>query len=157
MRDCHSLPFVADRTAAGSPVRFLLDIRDTPLSVDECLEFVADPGAGGTTLFVGAVRDDDGGRSVAKLAYSAHPTALDELRKIAEEIASTVPVVAIAALHRTGELGIGGVAVIVAVSAVHRGEAFDAGRLLIDRLKHEVPIWKHQTFSDGTDEWVAAC
>jgi molybdopterin synthase catalytic subunit len=148
---------VADHLVTGSPVRFLLDIRDTPLSADECLEFVADPGAGGTTLFVGAVRDDDGGRSVTKLAYSAHPTALKELRTIAEEVAAAVPVVAVAAVHRTGELGIGGVAVIVAVSAVHRGEAFDAARMLIDRLKHEVPIWKHQTFSDGTDEWVAAC
>jgi molybdopterin synthase catalytic subunit len=148
---------VADHQGAGSPVRFLLDIRDTPLSADECLEFVADPGAGGTTLFVGAVRDDDGGRSVTKLAYSAHPSALDALRTIAEEVTAAVPVVAVAALHRTGELGIGGIAVIVAVSAVHRGEAFDAARMLIDRLKHEVPIWKHQTFSDGTDEWVAAC
>jgi molybdopterin synthase catalytic subunit len=148
---------VVDHSGAGSAVRFLLDIRDTPLSADECLEFVADPGAGGTTLFLGTVRDDDDGRSVTKLAYSAHPTALNELRTIAEAVAAAVPVVAVAAVHRTGELGIGAVAVIVAVSAVHRGEAFDAARMLIDRLKHEVPIWKHQTFSDGTDEWVAAC
>ena len=95
---------MADRPAAASPVRFLLDIRDTPLSADECLEFVTDPSAGGTTLFLGAVRDDDGGRSVAKLAYSAHPTALAELRRIAEEVAAAVPVVAMAAIHRTGEL-----------------------------------------------------
>jgi molybdopterin synthase catalytic subunit len=148
---------VADHPGTVSPVRFLLDIRDTLLSADECLGFVADPAAGGTTVFVGAVRNDDDGRSVTKLAYSAHPTALNELRRIAEEVAASVPVVAVAAVHRTGELGIGGVAVIVAVSAVHRGEAFDAARMLIDRLKHEVPIWKHQTFSDGTDEWVAAC
>lgn len=140
-----------------APVRFLLDIRTSTLSADECLAFVADPSAGGITLFVGAVRDDDGGRRVERLAYSAHPTALEELRRIAHEVAETVPVVAIAAVHRTGDLGIGGVAVIVAVSAVHRGEAFDAGRLLIDRIKHEVPLWKHQTFVDGTDEWVAAC
>lgn len=146
-----------DHAADETRVRFLLDIRDTPLSADECLAFVEDPSAGGTTLFVGAVRDDDGGRSVERLAYSAHPTALEELDKIAREVAAAVSVVAVAAVHRTGELGIGGVAVIVAVSAVHRGEAFEASRMLIDRLKHEVPIWKHQTFSDGTDEWVAAC
>jgi molybdopterin synthase catalytic subunit len=148
---------VGHRTADGTPVRFLLDIRDSALSADECLAFVADPSAGGTTLFVGAVRDDDAGRGVDRLAYSAHPTALEELSKIAREVAQAVPVVAVAALHRTGDLGIGGVAVIVAVSAVHRGEAFDACRMLIDRLKHEVPIWKHQTFVDGSDEWVAAC
>jgi molybdopterin synthase catalytic subunit len=139
------------------PVRVLADIRETPLSADECLSAVADPGAGGTTLFLGAVRDDDGGRSVERLSYSAHPTALDVLRALAAEVAASIPVVAVAAVHRVGDLEIGDIAVIVAVSAVHRGEAFDAGRLLIDRLKHEVPIWKHQVFTDGTSEWVAAC
>jgi molybdopterin synthase catalytic subunit len=143
--------------AEAGGVRFLLDIRDQPLSTDECLAFVADPSAGGVSLFLGAVRDDDAGRSVEKLAYSAHPSALDQLRAIAEEVAAGVPVVAVAAVHRVGELTIGDAAVIVAVSAVHRGEAFDACRTLIDRLKHEVPIWKHQSFTDGGAEWVAAC
>jgi molybdopterin synthase catalytic subunit len=144
--------------ADGAAARFLLDIRDTPLSPDECLAAVADPGAGGTALFIGAVRDDDGGgRSVERLAYSAHPTALAELSRIAHEVAAGIAVTAVAAVHRVGELAIGDLAVVVAVSAVHRGEAFDASRLLIDRLKHEVPIWKHQTFTDGTSEWVAAC
>ncbi len=143
--------------AVDAPIRFLLDIRDAPLSADECLTAVADPAAGGTTLFLGAVRNDDGGRSVTKLEYSAHPTALAELTRIANEVAQAVPVVAVAAVHRVGELAIGDVAVIVAVSAVHRGEAFTGARQLIDRLKHEVPIWKHQTFEDGTSEWVAAC
>jgi molybdopterin synthase catalytic subunit len=138
-------------------VRFLLDIRDTPLSADECLASVADPAAGGTALFLGVVRDEDGGRSVDRLAYSAHDSALAELTRIAREVAAAVPVVAVAAVHRVGKLAIGDIAVIVAVSAVHRGEAFDASRLLIDRLKHEVPIWKHQLFTDGSSEWVAAC
>ncbi|HEX4431832.1 MAG TPA: molybdenum cofactor biosynthesis protein MoaE [Frankiaceae bacterium] len=143
--------------ADGRDVRFLLDIRDAPLSAEECLKFVADPSAGGVDLFLGVVRDDDGGHSVEKLAYSAHPSALEQLRQIAQEVVTGVPVVAVAAIHRVGELAIGDVAVVVAVSAVHRGEAFDACRLLIDRLKHEVPIWKHQTFTDGRAEWVAAC
>ena len=125
--------------------------------MDECLTFVADPSAGGVSLFLGVVRDDDGGRSVEKLAYSAHPSALEQLRQIAHEVAAAGPVVAVAAIHRVGELAIGDAAVVAAVSAVHRGEAFDACRLLIDRLKHEVPIWKHQTFTDGRAEWVAAC
>jgi molybdopterin synthase catalytic subunit len=140
-----------------TPVRFLLDIRDTPLSADECLRAVADPSAGGTTLFCGAVRNDDGGKGVQRLEYSAHPSALGRLETVAHEIAAEIPVVAVAAIHRVGELAIGELAVIVAVSAVHRGEAFTASRLLIDRLKHEVPIWKHQTFTDGSSEWVAAC
>ncbi len=98
-----------------------------------------------------------GAAASRELAYSAHPSALEQLRQIAYEVAAGVPVVAVAAIHRVGELAIGDAAVIVAVSAVHRGEAFEACRLLIDRLKHEVPIWKHQTFTDGTAEWVAAC
>jgi molybdopterin synthase catalytic subunit len=147
---------VAD-VSGSRAVRFLCDIRDEPLSADECLRFVADPRAGGVDLFLGAVRDDDRGRGVRALEYSAHPTALEQLGQIAREVASGVPVVAVAALHRVGMLEIGDPAVIVAVSAVHRGEAFEACRLLIDRLKHEVPIWKHQMFTDGTAEWVAAC
>jgi molybdopterin synthase catalytic subunit len=143
---------VADR----EPVR-LVDIRDTPLSTDECLAAVSDRSAGGTALFVGAVRDDDGGRAVSRLAYSAHPSALEQLRQVAKEVATATPVVGVAAVHRVGELAIGDLAVVVAVSAVHRGEAFVACRQLIDRLKHEVPIWKHQTFTDGSSEWVAAC
>jgi molybdopterin synthase catalytic subunit len=135
----------------------LLDIRDAALSVDECHAAVADSSAGGVALFAGVVRDDDGGRRVAGLAYSAHPSALEQLRRIAEEVAAATPVVALAAVHRVGELEVGDLAVVVAVSAVHRGEAFVACRQLIDRLKHEVAIWKHQTFTDGTSEWVAAC
>lgn len=138
-------------------VRFLLDIRDEPLQVEECLAFVADPSAGGVDLFLGVVRDDDGGRGVTSLEYSAHPSAVEQLSQIAHEVAAGVPVVAVAAIHRVGKLAIGDAAVVVAVSAVHRGEAFDACRTLIDRLKHEVPIWKHQMFTDGTAEWVAAC
>jgi molybdopterin synthase catalytic subunit len=145
------------QVAVQAPVRFLLDIRESPLSADECLSFVADRSAGGTTLFVGAVRDADGGRSVERLVYSAHPSAVQTLRAIAQEVADAVPVVAVAAIHRVGDLEIGGLAVVVAVSAIHRGEAFDGSRMLIDRIKHEVPIWKHQTFTDGSSEWVAAC
>jgi len=63
-------------------------------------------------------------------------------------------VLAVAAVHRVGRLAIGDPAVVVATAAAHRGEAFEATRALIDRLKQTVPIWKHQTFEDGTDEWV---
>ncbi|RAJ41327.1 molybdopterin synthase catalytic subunit [Kitasatospora sp. SolWspMP-SS2h] len=137
------------------PIR-LLAVRDTPLSLDEVHAAVGDDAAGGTTLFVGTVRDHDGGKPVAALEYSAHPTAARELRRIAEKVCADFPVRALAAVHRTGRLGIGDVAVIVAVSCPHRGEAFAAARRLIDDLKHEVPIWKHQVFADGEEEWVGA-
>ncbi|MFB7946199.1 molybdenum cofactor biosynthesis protein MoaE [Kitasatospora phosalacinea] len=137
------------------PIR-LLAVRETPLSLDEVHAAVGDDAAGGTTLFVGTVRDHDGGKPVAALEYSAHPTALRELRRIAEKVCADFPVRALAAVHRTGRLEIGDVAVIVAVSCPHRGEAFAASRRLIDDLKHGVPIWKHQVFADGEEEWVGA-
>ena len=132
----------------------LVEIRETPLSVDEALEAVRDPAAGGTVVFLGAVRDADGGRSVTRLDYTAHPTAVAELRTVAEAVAQRFPVVAVAVTHRTGELQIGDLAVVVAVSCPHRGEAFEAARALIDELKETVPIWKHQVFDDGSEEWV---
>jgi molybdopterin synthase catalytic subunit len=135
----------------------LLGIRDTPLSVDEVLGAVGDHAAGGTAIFVGTVREQDHGKPVTMLSYSAHPSAEDELRRVAEKIAADYPVTAVAAVHRVGDLQLGDIAVIVAVAAPHRGEAFEASRRLIDDLKRQVPIWKHQVFGDGTTEWVGAC
>ncbi|MFC6878497.1 MULTISPECIES: molybdenum cofactor biosynthesis protein MoaE [Actinomadura] len=140
-----------------SDVIRLIGIRDTPLSVDEVFAAVGDPGAGGTALFVGTVRDSDHARAVSALAYSAHPTVERELRAVMEKVAADFPVRALAAVHRVGDLRIGDLAVVVAASCPHRGEAFEACRRLIDDLKAQVPIWKHQTFADGGDEWVGAC
>jgi molybdopterin synthase catalytic subunit len=134
----------------------LLDVRDEPLSVDEVLAAVSDPGAGGTCVFVGTVRDVDGGRAVTVLDYTAHPSVSAILREVADEVASRHPVNAVAAVHRVGELKVGDVAVVVAAAAPHRGEAFDACRQLIDELKTRVPIWKHQRFDDGGEEWVGS-
>ncbi len=142
--------------AAADPIR-LLAIRDTPLSLDEVFRAVGDDAAGGTALFVGTVRNHDGGADVDALGYSSHPTAEAELRRVAEKVVADHPVRALAAVHRVGDLSVGDLAVVVAVSCPHRAEAFAACRKLIDDLKHEVPIWKHQRFSDGTEEWVGAC
>ena len=136
------------------PVVRLVDIRDTALSVDEVVDAVTDAAAGGVTLFVGNVRDHDENKSVTGLEYSAHPTAMSQLSEVADEVAREYDVLAVAAVHRVGKLGIGDAAVVVATAAAHRGEAFEASRALIDRLKERVPIWKHQLFADGTDEWV---
>jgi molybdopterin synthase catalytic subunit len=132
----------------------LAELRDTPLSVDEVLGAVADPAAGGIALFVGTVRDRDSGRDVARLGYSAHPSASSELRRVAEKIVASFAVTAVAAVHRVGDLAVGDLAVIVAVSCPHRGEAFDACRALIDELKRSVPVWKHQQYAGGGSEWV---
>lgn len=134
----------------------LLDCRDEPLSVDEVLAAVSDSAAGGTAFFIGTVRDEDHGQSVDALSYSAHPSALAELRGVAEKVARDYPVRALAAVHRVGDLAIGDIAVIVAVACPHRAEAFAAAHRLIDDLKETVPIWKRQVFTDGGVEWVGA-
>ena len=132
----------------------LVGVRETLLSVDECLAAVARPAAGGVGLFVGMVRDHDHDRPVAELEYSAHPGAVAKLREVALAVAADFPVAAVAAVHRVGRLEIGDIAVVVAVSCPHRGAAMDATRRLIDDLKATVPIWKKQMYADGQVEWV---
>jgi molybdopterin synthase catalytic subunit len=134
----------------------LIAVRESALSLDEVRAAVADPAAGGIALFAGAVRNHDHQQQVSALSYSAHPTAEAELRRVAEQVAAKYAVTAVAAVHRVGDLAVGDLAVVVAVSCPHRAEAFDACRALIDELKASVPIWKHQRFADGSDEWVGS-
>ncbi len=143
------------RGVAHPAVR-LVDIRATPLSVAEVLEALDDDHSGGLTLFVGRVRDHDGGKDVAGLDYSAHPSALGRLREVCDRVAAAHDVRGLAAVHRVGTLAIGDLAVVVATASAHRGTAFEASRDLIDTLKDEVPIWKHQAFGDGSEEWVGS-
>jgi molybdopterin synthase catalytic subunit len=132
----------------------LAELRDSPLSVDEVLSAVSDPGAGGISLFVGVVRDTDHDRPVVRLGYTAHPSAEAELRRVAEKVAASFGAMAVAALHRVGDLAVGDIAVVTAVACPHRAEAFEACRALIDDLKRSVPVWKHQEFAGGESEWV---
>jgi len=132
----------------------LVALRDEPLSVDEVVAAVRDPAAGGLVVFVGTVRDTDNDRAVDRLDYEAHPSAEERMRAVAEAVADRFPTVAVAATHRVGSLALGDIAVVVAASCPHRGEAFEAARALIDDLKATVPIWKHQIFGDGGEEWV---
>ena len=136
------------------PAVRLVDLRDTTLDVAEVVGALDDAAAGGLTLFVGRVRDHDGGKGVTGLDYTAHPSALERLREVCDRVAGAYDVHGVAAVHRTGTLAIGDLAVVVATTASHRDEAFAASRALIDTLKDEVPIWKHQVFGDGTQEWV---
>ncbi len=132
----------------------LAAISAEPLSVDAVLAAVRDPRAGAAVVFVGVVRDHDHGRGVTVLEYSAHPAAQDAATALAAELAERGEAVRIAVVHRVGTLAVGDLAVVAAVSAEHRAEAFAVCRELIDRFKAEVPVWKHQHFTDGGDEWV---
>lgn len=123
-------------------------------SLQGAVAAVDHPRAGCAATFLGVVRDHDHGRQVASLEYSAHPSATDVLGALAAQIGAMPGVTGVAVHHATGDLRIGDVAVVAAVAAEHRGQAFDACRTLIERVKSEVPIWKHQLFTDGSEEWV---
>ena len=140
-------------SAVSEPV--LVRLSAEPLSVDEALAFVADPGAGGTCVFVGTVRDRSGGGDVRGLRYEAwDELAIERLREIASEMLDGWPLRRVAILHRTGDLAVGEASVVIACSAPHRAEAFEACRHGIERLKQDVPIWKKEAFVSGEAEWV---
>jgi molybdopterin synthase catalytic subunit len=132
----------------------LVDIRERVLSLDEVVSAVRRPGHGAVVTFTGVVRDHDDAKGVIGLEYSAHPSAGELLAASCARVAERHPEVVLAAVHRTGPLALGDLAVVLAAGAPHRGEAFAASRALIDDLKATVPIWKHQSFTDGTDAWV---
>jgi len=154
----------AGTTGAGATADVLrADVVDTPLDplIAELGALVRDDACGAVATFTGYVRDHDGGRGVARLHYEAHPDAAAVLRSVAERVArrtarATDDTVRVAVVHRTGDLGIGDVAVVAAVAAGHRQAAFTAASDLVEELKAEVPIWKEQGFDDGSSEWVAS-
>ena len=139
-----------------------------PISVDQAIAAVESDTAGAVVSFSGVVRNHDGGKAVERLSYSAHPTAHQVMadvvaRLVAEHagessgsMGTAGQPVRIWAAHRIGLLEIGDPALVCAVSAAHRGQAFAVCSELVDRIKEQVPIWKEQFFSDGTVEWVGA-
>jgi molybdopterin synthase catalytic subunit len=135
----------------------LAEVRAEPLSVAEVLSAVAHRAAGGHAVFVGTVRDHDDDRPVDCLEYSAHPSAQDVIRAVAARTAAEPDVLAVAVVHRVGSLAVGDLAIVAAVSTAHRAEAFSSCQRLVDRVKHELPVWKHQRFADGSAEWVGSC
>jgi molybdopterin synthase catalytic subunit len=130
-------------------------VTDSPLSPDAIAAIVNEPGAGGLVIFSGIVRNQTDGRPVKFLEYEAHaPMAEVKMREIGEAVrARWAGVRRVAILHRTGRLDIGESSVLIAVSAAHRGDAFDACRYAIDTLKRTVPVWKKEHFEDG-EVWV---
>ena len=133
-----------------------IQIKDIPLSTEECNQLVTSAGAGGTVVFVGTVRDQTKGKKVVRLEFEAYkPMAISEMRKIAEAAQNKWSAHKIAIHHRVGALNIGEIAVIIAVATPHRKAAFEACEYAINTLKETVPIWKKEIFEDG-EIWVAA-
>ena len=124
------------------------------ISAESLVAIVKADEAGAIVTFSGEVRDHDKGRAVAALNYEIHPSAQNVIERIANEVAKSHEIVNVALAHRYGEIPIGESAFVVAVSAAHRGPAFACCEELVERVKAELPIWKHQTFTDGSFEWV---
>ena len=148
---------VADHTRLHPPARRVMrsSLTAQPLDVQAHEVEVSDPGAGAVVSFSGVVRDHDHGRQVSGIEYLAHPTAATVLADVVAEVVARCDIEAVAVSHRIGELAVGDAAFVVAVSGAHRQEAFAACALLVDEVKHRLPVWKRQQFTDGTDEWVA--
>jgi len=132
----------------------LVALREQSLSIDEAVAHVKHGGAGAVCVFMGTVRDHNDGLPVVRLEYEAYASmALAEMNRIASELAAETPQLRLAVIHRTGSLVVGDVAIVCAASAPHRGEAYQACRALIDRVKARVPIWKREHGPDGA-YWV---
>ncbi|MGA7135002.1 MAG: molybdenum cofactor biosynthesis protein MoaE [Mycobacterium sp.] len=132
-------------------------LTDQPIQLAHHEELVSHQAAGAIVGFVGMIRDHDSGRQVLKLDYSAHPSAAQVIADVVAEVAAqSYGVRAVAASHRIGTLQIGEAALVAAVAADHRQAAFDTCAQLVDAIKARLPVWKHQFFADGTDEWVGS-
>ena len=128
-----------------------------PISLAEHEELVGHQSAGAIVGFVGMIRDHDGGRRVVRLEYSAHPSADQVIAEVVADVAEqSSGVRAVAASHRIGALRIGDAALVAAVAADHRQAAFATCEHLVDTIKARLPVWKHQFFADGTEEWVGS-
>jgi molybdopterin synthase catalytic subunit len=138
----------------GGEVVKLFEVTAEKLSADEVVTRLADPANGAVVTFVGVVRDNTDGRKVLYLEYEAYPEMAEAtLRQIGAEIQERWKSIReVAIVHRVGRLGIGEASVVIALSAAHRPEMFDALHYAIDRLKEIVPIWKKEVWSDGA-EW----
>jgi molybdopterin synthase catalytic subunit len=129
-------------------------ITDAPVHIQQLSKLVANPHSGAVVTFCGDVRDHDGGKEVASLLYEIHPSAPEQIKLITESIMGRFEIEKVAVAHRYGDIAIGETAFAVAVSAAHRQAAFDACAAIVDEVKAKLPIWKHQKFTDGSDEWV---
>jgi molybdopterin synthase catalytic subunit len=130
-----------------------------PLDGKAFRQEIADPAAGAILIFEGTVRNhSEGLTGIIALEYEAQASmAAKIIAGIVKEILSEIPVERIVVRHRLGRVELGEPTIIIAVSAAHRDEAYRASRLLIDRIKHQAPIWKREIFLDGTSQWSQGC
>lgn len=143
-------------TPDNAPVTVIRHVVVSEARIDAAAleRLVDDSRAGAVVTFSGNVRNHDHGRSVRSLYYEGHPSAQQVLEDVAAGIAADFELVALAIEHRIGDIAIGEAALVVCAAAAHREQAFAACAAAVDRTKDALPVWKHQVFADGTDEWV---
>lgn len=141
--------------AAAAPI----SLSEAPLDAAALRAAISDPGSGAILVFEGTVRDhSEGLTGVIALEYEAHPSmAAKVLAGILADARAAFPLRKAAVAHRLGRVELGEPTIIIAVSAAHRDEAYRASRYLIDRIKHEAPIWKREICADGTSAWSRGC
>jgi len=133
-------------------------LQHTDLNYSELFDGFRNPNSGAVVLFSGEVRDNNKGREVTHLEYEAYePMANKMIDEIIDEAISRFNLNQAVCVHRLGRVEISGCAVVVVTGSGHRKEAYDANRYIIDRVKNEVPIWKHEFFADGTSAWGQNC
>lgn len=133
----------------------MIQLTHAPIDHAALTEAVRSNQAGAVVLFLGTVREMTDGKQTVALDYDAYPEMAEaKMAELESEARERWPVVEVRIAHRLGHLELGDVSVAVAVSAPHRGQAFEAGRFLIDELKVRVPIWKKENWADGSTEWV---
>lgn len=137
-------------------MRPFIHITPQPIVVQQVIDLVKTDDSGSINVFIGTVRDNTQNRQVKKLVFEAYePMAIKEMGKIVVKTKERWPINAMAIYHRVGELTIGDVPVVIAVSTPHRKQGFEACQFAIDTLKETVPIWKKEIFADG-EQWVSA-
>ena len=129
------------------------EVTEAPVSVTELADAVQDAAAGAVVTFEGVVRNHDAERAVTGIGYSCHPTAGQVVKQIAQDVAQQGRVRALGVVHRVGDLSVGEVALAVAVSSDHRAEAFAVCSQIVEEVKKRLPVWKRQTFTDGSSQW----
>lgn len=128
---------------------------DAPIDPAALLAEAASPADGAALLFLGVVREENEGRAVSRLEYSAYAAMAErEMRRIADEARARFGTGAVLLVHRVGMLEIGEASVAIVVAAPHRGEAYAASRYAIEALKRRVPVWKREGYVDGETAWV---
>jgi molybdopterin synthase catalytic subunit len=129
-------------------------VTDQVISAAHLATLVQGSKSGAVVTFSGDVRNHDGGKDVSTLTYEIHPSAQDVLKSVVSEVATRFAINDVAVAHRYGDIAIGECAFAVAVSADHREAAFEACGALVNEVKEKLPVWKHQVFTDGSDQWV---